>query len=190
MATRIPRNVPEPAPTRLLILVDESNLLSSARMMGRNLDWIPLRDHLVNSAPARTLLEAVVYIGLPPAMPEWQTERDKKLKFVHWLRTNGFLVVAKDGSPSEDGHYKANVDVLLTIDALELCEAMRPDAVTLVTGDADFAHLAICLRRRGIRVEVAAAAPILGGGLRGAANSVLDLVPLLETFDSSPSVGR
>lgn len=175
---------------RMLILVDESNLLSSARMLGRNLDWIPLRDHLLNATPGRTLLETVVYIGLPPAMPEWQIERDKKLKFVHWLRTNGFLVVAKDGSPSEDGHYKANVDVLLAVDALELCEAMRPDVVTLVTGDADFAHLALHLRRRGIRVEVAAAAPILGGGLRGAANSIIDLVPLLQTFDAVPAPGR
>jgi hypothetical protein len=32
---------------------------------------------------------------------------------------------------------------------------MRPDVVILVTGDADFAYLAIELRRRGIRVEVA-----------------------------------
>ena len=66
--------------------------------------------------------------------------------------------VAKDGSPAEEGHYKANVDVMMAIDALELSIEMRPDVVILVTGDADFAYLVIKLRRHGIRVEVASVA--------------------------------
>src|SRR6266853_5610466 len=124
-----------------------------------------------------------IYAGLPPAMPEWQAERDKKSKFVHWLRSNGFLVVAKDGSPAEEGHYKSNVDVMMAIDALELSAEMQPGVVVLVTGDADFAYLALHLRRRGIRVEVAAAAQNLGSGLKTAANAVIDLSPLLATFE-------
>jgi SAM-dependent methyltransferase len=39
------------------------------------------------------------------------------------------------------------------------------------------------LRRRGIRVEVAATAQTLGTGLKGAANEVIDLVALFETFE-------
>jgi hypothetical protein len=50
-------------------------------------------------------------------MPEWQTERDKKNKFLHWLRSNGFLVVTKEGAPGDGKHYKANVGVLMAIDA-------------------------------------------------------------------------
>jgi len=174
---------PEPgARARVLVLVDESNVLSSARATSRNLDWIKLRDFLVRAEEGRALIEMVVYAGLPPAMPEWQTERDKKNKFLHWLRAHSFLVVAKDGSPSEEGHYKANVDVLMAIDAVELSRDMAPDVVVLVTGDADFAPLALHLRRRGIRVEVAAAAPNLGSALKGAANEVIDLVPLFASF--------
>ena len=60
---------------------------------------------------------------------------------------------------------------------------MRPEVVVLVTGDADFAHLALQLRRRGIHVEVAATAQTLGTGLKGTANEVIDLVPLFETFE-------
>ena len=71
----------------------------------------------------------VIYAGLPPSMPEWQSERDKKSKFLHWLRSNGFLVVAKDGSPGDGKHYKANVDVLMAIDAVELSVEMRPEVV-------------------------------------------------------------
>jgi uncharacterized LabA/DUF88 family protein len=170
-----------PASTRrVLVFVDESNVTSSAKTSNRKLDWERLRDFLVRE---RELIEMVVYAGLPPAMTEWQAERDKKNKFLHWLRSHGFLVVTKDGAPQDEAHYKANVDVLMAIDAVELSVEIRPDVVVLVTGDADFAHLALQLRRRGIRVEVASIAQTLGAGLKTAANEVVDLAPLLATFD-------
>ncbi len=168
---------------RVLVFVDESNVVSSVRAIGRKLDWLKLRDHLTSAHRGRELIEMVIYAGLPPAIPEWQTEREKKNKFLHWLRSNGFLVVTKEGSPGDGKHYKANVDVLMAIDAVELSVEMRPEVVVLVTGDADFAHLALQLRRRGIRVEVAATAQTLGTGLKGAANEVIDLVALFETFE-------
>ena len=168
---------------RVLVFVDESNVVSSVRAIGRKLDWLKLRDYLANADEGRELIEMVIYAGLPPAMPEWQSELEKKNKFLHWLRSNGFLVVTKDGSPGDGKHYKANVDVLMAIDAVELSIEVRPEIVVLVTGDADFVHLALQLRRRGIRVEVAATAQTLGTGLRGAANEVIDLVPLFERFE-------
>jgi len=172
---------------KVLVFVDESNVVSSVRALGRKLDWLKLRDHLANAAEPRELIEMVIYVGLPPPLPEWQIERDKKNKFLHWLRSNGFLVVVKEGSPGDGKHYKANVDVLMAIDAVELSVEIRPEVVVLVTGDADFAHLALQLRRRGIRVEVAATAQTLGTGLKGAANSVIDLVPLFGTFEQMKS---
>ena len=175
------RSEPDSTPRRrVLIFVDESNVTSSAKTANRKLDWLQLRDFLVKQ---RELIEMVIYAGLPPAMNEWQAERDRKNKFLHWLRSNGFLVMTKDGSPGADAHYKANVDVLMAIDAVELSVEMRPDVVVLVTGDADFAHLALQLRRRGIRVEVASLASTLGAGLKTSANEVIDLASLLETFE-------
>jgi uncharacterized LabA/DUF88 family protein len=103
---------------RVLVFVDESNVVGSVRALGRKLDWLKLRDHLASSDQGRELIEMVIYAGLPPAIPEWQIEREKKSKFLHWLRSNGFLVVAKDGSPGDGKHYKANVDVLMAIDAV------------------------------------------------------------------------
>jgi uncharacterized LabA/DUF88 family protein len=181
---------------RLLVLVDESNIGSSVRTAGRGLDWLKLRDFLAGPNTGRELIEMVVYAGLPPAIPIWQEERDKKNKFMQWLRSNGFMVVTKDGSPAEEGRYKANVDVMMAIDALELSVEMRPDVVILVTGDADFAYLAIKLRRRGIRVEVASVAQNLGNALKSTANDVIDLASLFRTFemknvqDSAPAVAR
>jgi len=60
--------------------------------------------------------------------------------------------------------------------------------VILVTGDADFAYLALRLRRAGIRVEVASVTENLGSGLKSAANEVIDLAPLIAKFD--PMKGR
>src|ERR1051326_313928 len=101
--------------TKVLILVDESNVSSSVRTAGRGLDWLKLRDFLAGPNSGRDLIEMVVYAGLPPAIPTWQEERDRKNKFVHWLRSNGFMVVTKDGAAAEEGHYKANVDVMMAI---------------------------------------------------------------------------
>jgi uncharacterized LabA/DUF88 family protein len=172
-----------PTRPRLLVLVDESNIGSSVRTAGRGLDWLKLRDFLAGPETGRELIEMVVYAGLPPAIPVWQEERDKKNKFMQWLRSNGFMVVTKDGSPAEEGRYKANVDVMMAIDALELSVEMRPDVVILVTGDADFAYLAMKLRRRGIRVEVASVAQNLGNALKSTANDVVDLAQLFRTFE-------
>ncbi len=177
------RNHDGTARQRLLVLVDESNVGSSVRTVGRGLDWLKLRDFLAGPNTGRELIEMVVYAGLPPAMPIWQEERDKKNKFVQWLRSNGFMVVTKDGSPAEEGRYKANVDVMMAIDALELSVEMHPDVVILVTGDTDFAYLAIKLRRRGVRVEVASVTQNLGNILRSAANEVIDLAALFRTFE-------
>src|SRR5213596_1828210 len=168
---------------RVLVLVDESNVGSSVRTAGRGLDWLKLRDFLAGPNSGRDLIEMVVYAGLPPAIQLWQDERDKKNKFVNWLRSNGFMVVTKDGAPAEEGRYKANVDVMMAIDALELSIEMRPDVVILVTGDADFAYLATKLRRHGIRVEDASVAANLWNILRSAATDVIDLAPLFRTFE-------
>src|SRR3954454_11093368 len=180
------KNQETAARSRVLVLVDESNVGSSVRSAGRGLDWLKLRDFLAGPNAGRDLIEMVVYAGLPPAIPIWQEERDRKSKFVHWLRSNGFMVVTKDGAPAEEGHYKANVDVLMAIDALELSVEMQPDVVILVTGDADFAYLATKLRRRGIRVEVALVTQNLGNVLKSAANGVIDLAPLIRTFELMP----
>jgi uncharacterized LabA/DUF88 family protein len=66
---------------------------------------------------------------------------------------------------------------------MELSTAMAPDVVVLVTGDADFAPLALQLRRRGIRVEAASLAQTLGAGLKTAVNETIDLGPLMAKFE-------
>lgn len=171
---------------KVLALADESNATQAAsQIFHRKMDWFKLREHLTqgDGKDERKLVEMVLYVGLPPTTPEWTRKRDAKARFVHWARTNGFLVQEKNGHPVGENQYKANVDVMMAIDAVDLALHINPDIVVLVTGDGDFAHLALTIRRQGIRVEVASVPQTLNGELRAAANNIIDLTDLYNSFE-------
>ena len=171
--------------TRFLVFVDEANITRAAsKNFRRNFDWIRFRDYLEKEVGAdRELVEMVIYVGLPPATPEWIDKREAKRHYIHWLRSQGFLVYEKSGQQRPNGWYKANVDVIMAIDAMDLSMRIRPDLVTLVTGDADFAHLALTIRREGIKVEVASVPQTLSSELKTSASSLVDLSALFMTFE-------
>jgi hypothetical protein len=56
--------------SQTVLIFVESNVVSAVRAMDRKLDWLKLRDHLVNAGRGRELIEMVIYAGLPPPMPE------------------------------------------------------------------------------------------------------------------------
>jgi uncharacterized LabA/DUF88 family protein len=167
---------------RVLIFADWDNTFFSAKSFNRRLDWLKLSNYLANIREGRELIEMVLYIGLPPDRERFQEQRKQKEKFVYWAKTNGFLVVAKEGKSKGD-EYESNIDVVMAMDAIEMSLEIKPDIVVLVTGDSDFAPLAEKLRRRGIRVEVASAAQSLGNDLKNAANSIVDLVEVFDTLE-------
>ena len=171
--------------SRILVFVDEANVTRAAsKNFRRNFDWIKFRNYLANEVGTdRELVEMVIYVGLPPAITEWMEKREAKRHYIHWLRSQGFLVYEKSGQPRANGWYKANVDVMMAIDAMELSLRIKPDIVTLVTGDADFAHLASTIRREGIKVEVASVPQTLSSELRTSASSIIDLSDLFMSFE-------
>ncbi len=169
------------------VFVDEANVRKSAKAFSRKVDWVVLRDYLANEDEGRFLTEFIVYYGLAPNMENYRGFREGQERFIHWLRTEGFYVVTKEGTPtgeSNNGHsgFKANVDVLMAIDGLDYAIEVRPDIIVLVTGDSDFAQLASKLRRRGIRVEVASVAQTLSAQLKAAANGTIDLAEMFNRF--------
>src|SRR3954465_7902870 len=95
----VPKSPPF-APQKVLAAIDEANVFGAARAFNKVINWARLRDYLIARDEGREG-EVVVYVGLPPAsMQEFHEARNRKLRFVHWLRTHGFLVVTKDGSPT------------------------------------------------------------------------------------------
>jgi len=67
----------------------------------------------------------VVYAGLPPAIQSGRKSAIRKtsscIGWLQWIHGRD-----EDGAPTEEGHYKANVDVMMAIDALELSVEMSP----------------------------------------------------------------
>ena len=166
---------------RVLILADSDNTLIAAQSFNRRLDWKEIRDYLADPKEGRELIEMAIYVGLPPNRDRFADQRKTKEKFVYWAKSNGFLVVVKEGKAKGE-EYETNIDIVMAMDAIELAIEVRPDIVVLVTGDSDFAYLAEKLRRRGIRVEVASVEQALGNDLKMAANSVIDLIAIFDRF--------
>ena len=165
---------------RTLIFIDEGNLTGICSKLNRSIDWVKLREQLSRD---KYLIETFGYAGLPPLTPEWSEFRQKRERFLHWLESEGFYVRRKQGRPTTPQVYKANVDVMMAVEATELSLELRPDTIILVTGDGDFGFLACHLRRRGIRVEVAAFENNLGEDLRISANGFIDLSKIIRGFD-------
>lgn len=172
---------------RTIILIDEGNLTGICGKLNRSIDWLHLRDQL---SAGRDVIEVFVFAGLPPSTAEWTEFRQKRERFLHWLEAEGFYVVRKQGRPTTQQAYKANVDVMMAVDGVELATDVHPDVVLLVTGDGDLGYLACKLRRRGIRVEVAAFEDNLGEDLKVACNGFVDLARIIGTPSSRHDENR
>lgn len=97
----------------------------------------------------RFLVEAHTYVPIDPRNPH---ARDREIE---QLWRAGWLVHSKIGSPAGDT-YKCDFDVEITLDLMRTAEIVKPDIIVLLSGDKDFVPVILELRRRGIRVEVAA----------------------------------
>jgi uncharacterized LabA/DUF88 family protein len=169
-----------PGTNKTLIFVDEGNLTGICSKLNRSIDWLKLREQLSRD---HDVLEMFIYAGLPPSTSEWTEFRLKRERFLHWLESEAFYVVRKQGRPTTQQAYKANVDVMMATEAMELALELKPDTIILVTGDGDFGFVACKLRRRGIRVEVAAFENNLGEDLRISASALIDLSRIIKAAD-------
>jgi uncharacterized LabA/DUF88 family protein len=167
-------------PNRTLIFIDEGNLTGICSKLNRSIDWLKLREQLSRD---HDVLEVFVYAGLPPNTPDWTEFRVKRERFLHWLESEAFFVVRKQGRPTTAQAYKANVDVMMATEVMELAIELKPDTIILVTGDGDFGFVSCKLRRRGIHVVVAAFENNLGEDLRISASSLLDLSRIIKGAD-------
>ena len=172
--------------SRILVFVDEANITQSpTKTLNKTIDWHKFRDYLEDFGERpREIVEMVIYASLPPPTPEFAERRQAKINYLHWLRSQGFLVIERSGQSRNNGYFKANVDVIMAIDAMDMAQRIQPDCVILVTGDSDFSHLALTFRRQGIKVEIASLPQTLSNELRCSANSYIDLTDLFTSFDN------
>jgi uncharacterized LabA/DUF88 family protein len=156
------------------IFVDHENISIAARNRGVVIDWFHFKDYLANDAESRYPLEAFCYVAIDP-----RREHAKDAE-IRQLWGDGWLVKSKVGASAGEGHYKCNVDVEMAMDLIFFAHDVKPDIVVLVTGDQDFAPVALKLRERGIRVEVAAFPETLSRVLLDAASGYINLEKWVE----------
>jgi uncharacterized LabA/DUF88 family protein len=111
---------------------------------------------------------------------------------VDWLNYNGFTMVTKQAKEYTDSQgrrkVKGNMDIELTVDAMEL--APRVDHIVLFSGDGDFRPLVESLQRQGVRVSVVSTIrsqpPMISDELRRQADSFIELDELKDVLGRPP----
>ncbi len=123
--------------------MDGANLYATAKALGAELDY---RRMLAEFQSQAYLLRAYYYTALVEDQ-EYSSIRP----LIDWLDYNGYTVVTKPAKEFVDFQgrrkIKGNMDIEITIDALELSDHF--DHLVLFSGDGDFTALVAALQKRG-----------------------------------------
>ena len=165
---------------RLALLIDGANLYSSAKALGFDIDYKLLRQEFVNRGK---LLRAIYYTALVE-----NDDYSPIRPLADWLNYNGFTMVSKAAKEFTDsqGHkkIKGNMDVELTVDAMEL--APHVDHIVLFSGDGDFRPMIESVQRQGVRVSVVSTIrsqpPMIADELRRQCDNFIDLDDLRDAI--------
>lgn len=126
---------------RVGVLVDVQNMFYSAKAIYKaKLNFSKLMESAVRG---RQLIRAICYCVDNPDIDQ--------TGFSDMLKTNGYEVKYKTMRVRPDGSVKADWDMGMAIDAINL--AHKLDIMVLVTGDGDFIDLVTHLQSRGVLVE-------------------------------------
>lgn len=173
---------------RLALFIDGSNLYAAAKALSFDIDYKLLRQEFMRRGK---LLRAFYYTALlenddySPIRP-----------LVDWLHYNGFTMVTKPAKEYVDSQgrrkVKGNMDIELTVDAMEL--APHIDHIVLFSGDGDFRPLIESLQRKGVRVSVVSTIrshpPMISDDLRRQADNFIELDELKDVIGRPPREPR
>ncbi len=156
---------------RVGVFVDSANVELALDRLRARVDWRKVLNLLVDG---RVLVRATAYSPVhddPGVSIETQ-------RFAEPFLGKGYKVVTKPLKRFADGSIKANVDIEMALDIIEMLD--RLDVVCLVSGDGDFERLVDVVQGKGVRVEVAAVGSSAASGLRNAADQYIDLQSQLQ----------
>jgi len=170
---------------KIALFIDGANLYATSRALGFDIDYRKLlssfqkRGYLVRAYYYTALVEDQEYSSIRP--------------LIDWLDYNGYKVVTKPAKEFTDStgrrKIKGNMDIELTVDALELAEYV--DHYVIFSGDGDFRTLVEALQRRGRKVSVvstmASQPPMISDDLRRQADNFIDLMSLKGELGREPS---
>ena len=170
---------------KIALFIDGANLYATAKTLGFDIDY----KRLLEEFQSRGKLFRSFYYTAVIEDQEFSSIRP----LLDWLDYNGFTVVTKATKEFVDASgrrkIKGNMDIELTVDAMELAEHI--DQMVLFSGDGDFRSLVEAVQRRGVRVTVistiASQPPMIADELRRQADVFTDLVELQSKLGRVPS---
>jgi uncharacterized LabA/DUF88 family protein len=163
---------------RIALFIDGANLYATAKALGFDIDYKRL---LTLFRSKGRLLRALYYTALAEDQ-EYSSIRP----LIDWLDYNGYTMVTKPTKEFTDSSgrrkIKGNMDIELTVDAMELAEHL--DHIVLFSGDGDFRTLVEALQHKGKRVSVVSTMntqpPMVSDELRRQADQFVDLSDMEE----------
>ena len=170
---------------KIALFIDGANLYATSRSLGFDIDY---RKLLASFQKRGYLLRAYYYTALIEDQ-EYSSIRP----LIDWLDYNGYKVVTKPAKEFTDStgrrKIKGNMDIELTVDALEL--ATQVDHYVIFSGDGDFRTLVEALQRKGRKVSVVSTMssqpPMIADDLRRQADHFIDLMSLKSEIGREPS---
>ena len=172
---------------RLALFIDGSNLYAAAKALNFDIDYKLLRQEFMRRGK---LLRAFYYTALLE-----NDEYSPIRPLVDWLHYNGFNMVTKPAKEFVDAQgrrkVKGNMDIELTVDALEIAEHV--DHIVIFSGDGDFRPLVDAVQRKGVRVSVVSTIrsqpPMISDELRRQADNFIELDELRDVIGRPPREG-
>jgi len=155
---------------RVGVFVDAANIELACDRLRARVNWRKLLDHLTEG---RQLVRAIAY---SPVHDDPNVSLETQ-RFAEPFVDRGFRVVTKPLKRFADGTIKANVDIEMALDIVEMLD--RLDVVCLVSGDGDFQRLVEVVQAKGVRVEVVSVGPSTASSLRNAADRFIDIQSIL-----------
>ena len=148
---------------KIMIFIDGSNLFYTAQMMGIEIDYLKLTETLV----ARDkLIRVNFYAGI-------DTENQLSAGWQYFMKRSGFKMITKPLQCFADGNRKANCDVEMAVDMINLANSF--DTAILVSGDGDLTYAVQTLVNKGKQVEVLGNKMNTNDGLIQACDRFIDL---------------
>ena len=165
---------------RLALFIDGANLYAAAKSLGFDIDYKLMRQEFMRRGK---LLRAFYYTALLE-----NDEYSPIRPLVDWLHYNGYSMITKPAKEFTDSQgrrkVKGNMDIELTVDAMEL--APHVDHVVLFSGDGDFRPLIESLQRQGVRVSVVSTIrshpPMIADELRRQCDNFIELEELRDVI--------
>ena len=168
---------------RLALFIDGANLHAATKLLEFEIDFKLFHEEFSKYGK---LLRAYYYTGL------MENDGHSGIKpLVDWLSYNGFTMVTKPAKEFIDSQgsrkIKGNMDIELTVDAMEL--APHVDHIILFSGDGDFRSMVESVQRQGVRVTVVSTTrsqpPMIADELRRQCDNFIELDALRKTIGRS-----